>query len=148
MPMTELFTLGRDAVLRQAGANNTSVVNLALAYQYGRKKDPETGKLPTCWVDGALFGARAEALAPYLLKGTKVVVTLEHIHISPGRDKGDGTSYAPTIKGEIIALTLAGSPQQAGTPAAAPAPRPAPAPAPRPAPAPTGFADMDDDIPF
>lgn len=148
MPMTELFTLGRDAVLRQAGANNTSVCNLALAYQYGRQKDPATGKLPTQWVEGTLWGARAEVLAQYLTKGTKVVVTLEHIHMAPGRDKGDGTSYPPTIKGEVIAVTLAGSPQHAGAPAPAPPPRPAPPPVTRPAPAPTGFADMDDDIPF
>jgi single-strand DNA-binding protein len=146
--MTELFTLGRDAVLRQAGANNTSVCNLALAYQYGRQKDQSTGKLPTQWVEGTLWGARAEALAQYLTKGTKVVVTLEHIHMAPGRDKGDGTTYPPTIKGEVIAITLAGSPQQSSAAQApAPPPRP-PAPAPRPAPAPTGFADMDSDIPF
>ena len=139
--MTELFTLGRDVELRHAGANNTAVCDLALAYQYGRKKDDATGKLPTQWFEGVLWGARAEALAPYLLKGTRLVVTMEHIHLAPGRDKGDGTTYPAKIKGEVIAVTLAGSPQ------AAAAPRPAPPP-PRPAPAKTGFDDMDDDIPF
>jgi len=146
MPMTELFTIGRDAVLRQAGTNNTSVCNLALAYQYGRQKDPATGKLPTQWVEGTLWGSRAESLAQYLTKGTKVVVTLEHIHMAPGRDKGDGTAYPPQIKGEVIAITLAGSPQQASAPAAPPPPPPKPAP--RPPSAPTGFDDMDSDIPF
>lgn len=149
MPMTELFTIGKDAVLRQAGANNTSVIDLALGFNYGRQKDPTTGRLPTQWVEGVLWGSRAESLAPHLLKGTKVMVTLEHVHIEPGRPKPDGTTWPPRMKGEVIAITLGGSPQQAGnTPAPAAAPRPAPPPPPRPAPAPTGFADMDDDIPF
>lgn len=143
MPMTELFTLGRDAVLRKAGANGTSVCNLALAYPYGRQNDPATGKRPTQWIEGTLWGSRAESLAQYLVKGAKVVVTLEHVHMAPGRDKGDGTSYPAQIKGEVIAISLTGKPQQP----IAPAPQPAPPP-PRPPAAPTGFDDMDDDIPF
>lgn len=143
MPMTELFTLGRDAELRHAGTNNTPVCDLRLAYQYGRKKDPTTGKLPVQWISGVLWGARAESLHTYLKKGTKVVVTLEHIHMEPGREKVDGTTYPPEIKGEVIAVTLAGSPQQAAAPA--------PAPKPPPPPPPSSAAlsdDLDDDIPF
>lgn len=147
MPMTELFTLGKDAVVRQAGANNTSVVDLALGFNYGRQKDQTTGRLPTQWVEGVLWGSRAETLAQYLTKGTKVMVTLEHVHIEPGRPKPDGTTWPPKMKGEVIAITLGGGRQQAGN-TTVPAPRPAFSLVPRPAPTKTGFDDMDDDIPF
>lgn len=141
MPMTELFTIGRSAEVRKT-PNGKSVCNLALAYQHGQK-DPATGKKPTQWLEGALWGQRADSLAQYLTKGTKVVVTLEGVHIAAGRDKGDGTFYPDTLRGDVIAITLAGSPAAAAPPAA-------PAPAPRPAPPPTktGFDDMDSDIPF
>lgn len=148
MPMTELFTIGRDAVLRKAGANNTSVLDLALACQYGRQKDSETGRYPTQWYEGTLWGARAESLAPMLVKGARVVVTMEHIHLAAGRDKGDGTSYPPKLKGEIIAIGSIIRPNTEGAaPAAAPRPAPAPPPRPAPPPAKTGYDDMDD-VPF
>ena len=141
MPMTELFTLGRDAEVRVT-PNGMSVCNLSLAYQYGQKG--QDGKKPTQWVDAALWGKRAEAMAPYLLKGTKLVVTIEDLHIDAYTDR-DGASK-PKLAGNIIAITFVPMPKQEG---AAPAPRPAPAPAPRPAPAKTGFDDMDsDEIPF
>lgn len=142
MPMTELFTLGRDAEL--GDARGTAVCNLSLAYQYGQK-DRETGKKPTQWIDAALWGKRAEAMAPYLLKGTKLVVTVEDLHIDSYTDR-DGV-VKPKLKANIIAITFVPMPKQEGA-APAPAPRPAPAPAPRPAPSKTGFDDMDDDIPF
>jgi single-strand DNA-binding protein len=141
MPMTELFTIGRDAAVRQAG--QTSVCNLSLAYNYG-KKDPETGKRPTQWVDAALWGQRADALAPYLTKGTKVVATIENLH-QESYTSGDRSGVK--LAGEIIAITLAGSPQNAA-PQAPPPPAPRPAPRPAAPKASSGFDDMDDDIPF
>ena len=147
MPMTELFAIGRDAVLRQAGANKTSVLDVALACQYGRQKNPETGRYPSQWYEGTLWGARAESLAPLLVKGARVVVTMEHIHLAPGRDKGDGTAYPAKLKGEIIAIGSIIPPRAAGDVPAA-APRAAPPPRPAPPPVKTGFDDMDDDIPF
>lgn len=144
-----LARVGRDTEVREAG--DSAVANVSLAFNYGRKG--EDGRKPTQWVDGALWGKRAEALAPYLLKGQAVAVTLEDVHIETftNRDGDVGTK----LVGKIIAIDLAGSaPQQQG--AAAPAQRQAPAPAPRPAaraPAPAtrgggGFDDFSDDIPF
>lgn len=141
--MTELFTIGRDAEVRFT-PNNMAVCNLSLAYNYGQK-DQSTGKKPTQWVDAALWGKRAEAVASYLTKGTKIVATIEDMHIE-SFTKGDGSSGVK-MAGNVIALTLAGSPQ-AAAPQAAPAPAPRPAPRPAPPPAKTGFDDMDDDIPF
>lgn len=134
-----LARLGRDCEVRFT-AEGEAVATLSLAFTYGRK-GPD-GKRPTQWVDGALWGKRAEALAPYLLKGGQVSVTLEDVHIQEFK-KGDGTP-ATKLAGRVLAIDLASS----GEPRVAPAVS-APAQARRPAAAPAGgFADMDDDIPF
>ena len=133
-----LARLGRDAELRTTGKGDT-VATLALAFTRRVK-----GEKLTQWVDGALWGKRAESLAPYLLKGGLVAVTLEDVHIETfTSQKGDGHKLA----GRVIDVELAGG----GERTAAPAPRQAPAPRPAPAAAPmgSGFEDMDDDsIPF
>ena len=134
-----LARLGRDAELRTTG-NGDTVATLALAFTRRVK-----GEKLTQWVDGALWGKRAESLAPYLLKGGLVAVTLEDVHIETFEGKnGPGHKLAA----RVVDVELA-SPKQAGS-APAQQPRPAPAPAPRPAPsAGSGFEDMgDDEIPF
>lgn len=137
--MFGLARLGRDAEIRTT-SQGESVATLALAFSYGRKGSD--GNRPTQWVDAALWGKRAEALAPYLLKGGLVSVSLEDVHIETFKGKnGPGHKLAA----RVVDVELA-SPKQAG---AAPAPRQAPAP--RPAPAPSGghgFEDMSDDVPF
>jgi single-strand DNA-binding protein len=143
--MAKLFGLariGRDAEVRFT-ANQDPVCSLSLAFTYGKKG--ADGKRSTQWVDGALWGARAEALAPYLLKGTLIAVTLDEVHIETYQGaSGQGTKLA----GRVIDVELAGgpAPQQAQQPQQQPAARqPARQPAGRPAP---NFSDMDDDIPF
>lgn len=139
MPFTQFCRLGRDAEVRQAG--QSEVANLALAYDYGQK-DPQTGKRPTQWIDAALWGQRATALAPYLKKGTPIVVSLGDVHIrSFTRNTGEVSNV---IAGRVLDLELAG--RAPGTaPGAAPA---APRPAPRPAPPPSVEEFNDDDLPF
>ena len=143
-----LARLGRDAEIRTT-SQGESVATLALAFSYGRKGSD--GNRPTQWVDAALWGKRAEALAPYLLKGGLVSVSLEDVHIETFDGKnGPGHKLAA----RVVDVELA-SPKQAG---AAPAQQQRPAPAPRgddgaggpPAghPASSGFSGMDDDIPF
>lgn len=136
-----LARIGRDAEIRRT-ASGEAVASLSLAFTYGRKG--EDGKRPTQWVDGALWGKRAEALAPYLLKGGLVVATLEDVHIETFR-KQDG-SEGVKLAGRVIDIELAGGGErQAEAPRQAPAARPAPRQA---APAGSGFDDMSDDIPF
>lgn len=62
--------IGRDCRLGQGGS--TSVVNFTVGVNsgYGEKKQ-------TVWVDCALWGSRADSLAPYLLKGQQVAVSGE-----------------------------------------------------------------------
>lgn len=138
--MIGLARLGRDAEIRTT-SQGESVATLALAFSYGRKGSD--GNRPTQWVDAALWGKRAEALAPYLLKGGLVSVSLEDVHIETFDGKnGPGHKLAA----RVVDVELA-SPKQAGS-----APAQQPRPAPRPAPAPSagsGFDDMGDDgIPF
>ena len=141
--MFGLARLGRDAEIRTT-SQGESVATLALAFSYGRKGSD--GRRPTQWVDGALWGKRAEALAPYLTKGGLVSVLLEDVHIETYQGKN---GEASKLVGRVVDVELAGGGERAASPA--PAPRAAPAPAPRPAPTPSvgsGFDDMTDDVPF
>ena len=111
-----LARLGRDAELRST-PNGTSVINLALAFT----RRAQGGEKLTDWVEGVLWGKRAEALAPHLLKGGLVSVTLNNVRIETYQSaKGAGHK----LIGEVIEIELAGGGQQA-----APAPKPTPKPA-------------------
>ena len=90
-----LARLGRDAELRTT-RQGESVATLALAFSYGRKGSD--GNRPTQWVDAALWGKRAEALAPYLTKGGLVSVVLEDVHIETFDGKnGPGHKLAARV---------------------------------------------------
>lgn len=130
-----LARIGRDVEVRFT-AGGDAVASLSLAFTYGRKG--EDGKRPTQWVDAALWGKRAEALAPYLLKGGLVAVTLEEVHIETYQS-ANGPGHKLT--GKVLDIELAG-----GSDKPAAAPRPAVAPA--RAPATTGFDSDDETIPF
>jgi single-strand DNA-binding protein len=136
MKANGLARIGRDVELRHT-PNGEAVANLSLAFTYG-KRDSD-GKRPTQWVEAALWGKRAESLAPYLLKGQQVVAYLEDVSIQTFRkqDGTDGVKLAARV-GDLELIAGQGEAQ---------APAPTRAPAPRPA-APSGFDDMDDDIPF
>lgn len=149
--LTGLFTLGRDAETRTT-QSGTTVVQLAVAYNYGRKGDD--GKKPTQWVRASMFGKQAEALAPHLTKGKQVSLVIRDLHIATFQkeDGSTGTSLEGVADFDDFAR---GQPQSDGSDtgqfsrarssAPAPAPRPAPPPAQRAA---SGFDDMDSDIPF
>jgi single-strand DNA-binding protein len=143
--MAHLFgmaRIGKDAEVRTVG--NDSVCNLSLAFSH-HDKTAEKGR-GTQWVDGSLWGKRAESLAPYLKKGAAVAVTLEDVHIQEYATRDGGTGHK--LIGRVVSIELGPRPDGGSSPA--PAPRAA-APAPRPAvsaqPASAGD-DMDDDIPF
>lgn len=141
--MPQLFglaRLGRDAEVRFTTGGDP-VASLSLAFSYGRKGDD--GKRPTQWVDGALWGKLAEALAPYLLKGSQVSVTVDDIHIEHFR-KSDGTP-AVKLAGRVTSIELAAA---GGDRQAAPPPPTVKRPAPAPASTGTSFDDLDSDIPF
>lgn len=149
-----LMRVGRDAEVKTLPGGE-KVANLSLAYNYGRA-DAE-GKRPTQWVDAALWGKRAEALEPYLKKGTMHEFTVHDIHMEPYTDKEGFQAFKMT--GNVIDVELGpkqapsqGNQSQGQAPAAR---RPAdqqskPRPANQSQSTGTGFDDMDDDldIPF
>lgn len=137
-----LARLGRDAEIRYTQGGD-AVASLSLAFSYGRKG--EDGRRPTQWVDGSLWGKRAEALAPYLTKGSLVVVTLEDVHIETYQGKnGEGHKLA----GRVIDLELAGGGERQEAPAPQRAAPQRTQPAPRQAAPAMAFDDMADDVPF
>lgn len=137
-----LARLGRDAEIRYTQGGD-AVASLSLAFSYGRKGDD--GRRPTQWVDGSLWGKRAEALAPYLTKGSLVVVTLEDVHIETYQGKnGEGHKLA----GRVIDLELAGGGERQEAPALQRAAPQRTQPAPRQAAPAMAFDDMADDVPF
>lgn len=140
-----LARIGRDVEVRNTTGGD-AVASVSLAFSYGRKG--EDGKKPVQWLDGALWGKRAEVLAPYLTKGTLVAVTLEDAHIETFQKQGGGEGVK--LAARITAIDLAGGGQQ-------PAPqqqqrqqpqRQAPQRQAAQVPAGGGFDDMDSDVPF
>lgn len=144
--MIQIFGLarvGRDVEVRNTTGGD-AVASVSLAFSYGRKGDD--GKKPTQWVDAALWGRRAEALAPYLTKGTLVTVTLEDAHIETFQKQGGGEGVK--LAARITAIDLAGGGQQQTPP---PQQRQQQRPAQQQrqhVPTGGGFDDMHDDVPF
>ena len=129
-----LARIGRDVEVRHT-AQGEAVASLALAFNYRNK-----GEKATQWIEASLWGKRAEALAPYLLKGGLISVTVDDVHVETYEGKnGTGTKLVGRVSD--VELAGGGQPEQA--------PKPAPVrQAPKPAPASSGFEDMGDDIPF
>lgn len=131
-----LARIGRDVEVRHT-PQGEAVASLALAFTYRNK-----GEKATQWIEASLWGKRAEALAPYLLKGGLISVTVDDVHIETYEGKnGTGTK----LIGRVSDVELAGGGQAQEQQAHRPAPARV---APKPAPAASGFDDMDSDIPF
>ena len=143
--------LGREAEMRYL-TDGTPVLNLALAVNYGKKG--QDGNRPTQWIEAAMFGARAEKISPFMLKGTAHCFTLSDMHIETytKSDGSQGVKLAARVDDVELGPRQDGAaPQQQRQAQARPAPAPRQAPPPRQAMPPassSGFDDMDDDIPF
>lgn len=139
MLLTGIARLGRDAELRYM-PNGDPVINLALAFNHGAKD--AAGKRPAQWIDAALFGKRAEALKPYLLKGIALGVTLADPHIETFARR-DGTR-GEKLAARVLDLEFTGgAPSQPASQPTAPAQQAAPAAA-----AATPDFDPFEDVPF
>ena len=138
-----LAHLGRDAQVRYTNSGEP-VAGLSLAFSYGRK-GPD-GKKPTQWVDAALWGKLAEALAPYLTKGTQVYVVLDDVHVQTyqKRDGDQGVS----LVGRVSTIDLAGGRESNGGGRDSTSKPEQPSSTSQQAATGAGFDDMDDDIPF
>lgn len=83
-----LARIGKDAELRYS-PNGTAVCNLSLAVVYGMKQ--QDGNRPTQWIDAAMWGKQAEALAQYMVKGSSHCFTLDDVHIETFQ-RNDGST--------------------------------------------------------
>ncbi len=132
--------LGRDAEVRFTPAGDP-VTNLSLAFDFGKRGND--GNRQTQWIDASLWGKRAEALAPYLLKGTQIVAYLEDVRIEEYSTR-DGEKRSK-MTARITDVELVAGQKKAPEDALPPA-REAPARA--PVRSGTEFDKLDDDIPF
>lgn len=148
--------LGRDPELRVT-PTGTSVLSLSVAVN-DRVRDQQTGEWRdrANWVDVVVFGSRADAMAPFLAKGSKVAVS-GRLRWSQWQDKQTGAnrSKLEVVAGEVVFLTpqqqpTNQAPQQApqGRAYAPQATQAAPRPQAAPAYAPPAQGVYDEDIPF
>ena len=105
MILTGLCRIGNEPELRRTqGDNSTAVVNLSLAFDYGRRDND--GQRPTQWVDASLWGPRAEALIEWLVKGQGLDVVLDDVHVELfDRNNGD---VGAKLVARIVMLEFAG----------------------------------------
>ena len=117
--------LGKDVELRHL-PDGTPVASFSVADSQGRDK-------PSIWWNCALFGKRAEALSPYLLKGTQVTVngavTEREFTDKDGNKRSTLKLYAQSIVGH-------GKWQKADKPVDKPVDKSNP------------YTQMEDDVPF
>lgn len=69
--LTLAGTVGKDAVLRTASGSDP-VLNFSVAVSNG--KDRDGNDIPATWYDCSIWGKRAEAVARYITKGTRITV--------------------------------------------------------------------------
>lgn len=140
----KLCNLGRDAELRYT-QNGKAVCNLALAYSVGYGENKRTQ-----WVEGSLWGERAEKLALYLTKGATILIHGDDLELETYQrnDGGQGSK----IKCRIANIEFVGGKQDGQSHATPQAPKANPQSQP-PEQSPTqnepkGFDNFDDDVPF
>lgn len=140
---SEFGRVGRDVELRYT-PSGMAVAAISLAYEYGRK-DQQTGKKPTQWIEVTMWGKTAEALSQYLTKGKQVFIEAKDVYIQT-YDKNDGTQGFK-LAAEFVGIKFANDGQQQNQePVQQQQQRPAQQHSHQSAPA--GYDEFDDDIPF
>ncbi len=125
--------IGKDPEQRVL-QDGTSVLSFSVADDQGKDK-------PAIWWRCSLFGKRADALAPYLTKGSPVTV-VGTVTEREYTDKDGQQRKSMDVRVQEVALQ--GSKSDAAPRSAPSQPQAAPK---RPTGA-SGFDDMDDDVPF
>jgi single-strand DNA-binding protein len=118
--------LGKDCESRNM-ANGKAVCSFSVAVESGYGENKATN-----WINCALFEKRAEALAPYLVKGALVGIT-GPLAIEEWADKDGNKRQA--VKVRVAEITLLGSKTGGEKPAQA-------------SKTPVNFDQLDQDIPF
>lgn len=69
--LTLAGTVGKDAVLRSTQGNDP-VLNFSVAVSNGKDRDGQD--IPATWFDCSIWGKRAESVARFITKGTRITV--------------------------------------------------------------------------
>ncbi len=88
-------TVGRDAEIRQTQGGD-KVAGFSVAVDRGKDRN---GEKITIWYDCSLWGKRADALGPYVTKGTRVAITGR-----PGARQHEGKIYMQCSVDQITLL--------------------------------------------
>ena len=91
--------LGKAAELRYTNSQ-LAVVSFSVAVNERRKQADGSYQDEVNWLDSTMFGKRAEALQPYLAKGTKLSLT-GHLHKSTYERDGKQYSRVEIIVDEV-----------------------------------------------
>lgn len=91
--------LGKAAELRYTNSQ-LAVVSFSVAVNERRKQADGSYQDEVNWLDCTMFGKRAEALQPYLAKGTKLSLT-GHLHKSTYERNGKQYSRVEIIVDEV-----------------------------------------------
>ncbi len=124
--LTVAGQLGRDAEVRFL-PNGDPVANFSIADSQGKDKD-------AIWWNCQLFGKRAESLAQYLVKGQSVTIT-GSVSQRKYTDKNGVEKISTDVR--VNDVSLQGGRKEAAPQQTKPQSN-----------QPSGFADMDDDVPF
>ena len=126
--------LTRDAELRRS-QSGMAILSMSVAVN-DRRRNNQTGEWEDYanFIDCVLFGSRAEGIANYLTKGTKVAVEGK-LRWSQWEKNGERRSKIEVVVDEIEFMNQRGGGNNSGGSYSAPAPAPA-------------AADVDEDIPF
>jgi single-strand DNA-binding protein len=133
--LTLAGTVGKDAVLRNTQGSDP-VLNFPIAVNNG--KDRDGNEIPASWFDCSIWGKRAEAVARFITKGTKITVRGK-----PTVRVHEGKAYMGC---KVFEFTLQGGGQRSDERSAPPASSGQSRGAGSPDPYAGG--GMDDDIPF
>jgi len=98
MKLIGLARIGNEPELRYT-SSNMAVLQLSLAYSHGKEK-------ATQWVRATMFGKRAEAVAPHLIKGQLIYVEIADVNINKFTAK-DG-SEAVSMQGVLQEMEFTG----------------------------------------
>ena len=104
--LAKLVRLGRDAEVRYTPKGDP-VASLAMVYDVGFGDNKQSQ-----WIDGTLWGKRAESLGPYLTKGSQIVVYADDLQLEQFMKK-DGSAGAK-LKCRITDLSLISGQQSSG----------------------------------
>lgn len=100
----KLCRIGNEPEVRFIPSGD-AVLSLSLAYAYGRKGDD--GKRPTQWLEAAIWGKQAEAVAKYLKKGDQISVSVDDIHIEVYKKKDGADGFK--LAGRIVSFDFVGN---------------------------------------